>query len=172
RLPSRESAQQSPWRRCSAPYTLILHETPAPPVDGGAETSGCAGEVAVQHRVLTAGRYYAGRFSSTSGFSAARMSPRATLSSGSSQKNVRTQLLYIVVPLGRRISSASRPQASPMVLLICRIRPCLASRSRSGGTARVQIGRIGAFSIRPSWLTASFGHSLISTRVSGIGHAS
>jgi hypothetical protein len=41
-----------------------------------------------------------------------------------------------------------------------------------GGTASEQIGRIGTFSIRPSWLTASFGHSLIRTRVSGIGQAS
>ena len=38
-------------------------------------------------------------------------------------------------------------------------------------TASVQIGRIGSCSIQPSWLAASFGHSLIRTRVSGIGQA-
>jgi len=46
-------------------------------------------------------RYRGGRFSRTRGFSVAMRSPSATLSSGSSQKNVRTQLLYIFVPLGR-----------------------------------------------------------------------
>ena len=38
-------------------------------------------------------RYCGGRFSRTRGFSVAMRSPSATLSSGSSQKNVRTQLL-------------------------------------------------------------------------------
>jgi hypothetical protein len=47
----------------------------------------CSGVTLVAHR------YCGGRFSRTKGFSVAIRSPSATLSSGSSQKNVRTQLL-------------------------------------------------------------------------------